>query len=76
MQTVNAHTHIPRALSVSLGMLFPAISSCIMRLFFCKASSKVLPPNRPMLFHLRSVNTDDHVRQLEQSKRYSNIKNI
>lgn len=50
-------TDLPSALSVSLGMLFPAISSFTMLLFFCKASSRDLPPSRPMLFHLRSVGT-------------------
>lgn len=61
----DTHTHtLPSALSVSLGMLFPAISSCTTLLFFCRASSRDLPPSRPMLFHLRSVNA---VREKDQS---------
>lgn len=50
------YTHnLPSPRSVSLGMLFPAISRCTIRLFFCSASKRDLPPSRPMLFHLRSV---------------------
>lgn len=46
---------LPRALSVSLGMLFPAISRCVRVLFCCRASRKDRPPSRPMLFHLTSI---------------------
>lgn len=48
---------LPIAFSVSLGMLFPAISSCTMLLFFWNISNSDRPPSKPMLFHLRSANS-------------------
>lgn len=62
--------YLPSALSVSLGMLFPAISSCTMLLFFCRASNRDLPPSRPMLFHLRSVTA------IRRSQSYSGRRTI
>lgn len=39
-------------------MLFPASSIWTSLLFFCRASTRLLPPSRPIWFHLKSVDRD------------------
>lgn len=78
---------LPIALSVSLGMLFPAISSLSSVRFCCIASSRDRPPSKPMLFHLRSAHTNrsfyrtlyqtrQHRWQLKRKKTAINIASI